>query len=92
MYKKKKSGQSRKAPYMSHTKEDVKHWSWCMNNGIGICVIPNWDNIELWKVEITINGKVSVDPKDYKGPEALSKMFDYYKYYYDKNNKNEDTL
>tara|TARA_R110001599_G_scaffold242411_1_gene442018 strand:- start:108 stop:377 length:270 start_codon:yes stop_codon:yes gene_type:complete len=88
MYKKKKSGRSRKAPYVPITKEHVKHWSWCMKNGIGMCVTPDWTNIEMWKVEVIINGKVSVDPKYYKGEEAMTKMFDYYKYYYNKNNEN----
>ena len=92
MWRKSKKSPSRKAPYLIQTKDNVKHMSWCVNNGIGICVIPNWDNSDLWKVEITMNGKISIDPKDYKGIEALSKMYDYYKYYYDKNNGDENTL
>tara|TARA_E500000305_G_scaffold37214_3_gene28581 strand:+ start:1510 stop:1782 length:273 start_codon:yes stop_codon:yes gene_type:complete len=82
--RKKKTGPTRKAPFLAQTKANIKHWSWCMNNGISICVIPNWSNTELWNIEITINGNVSTDPKDYKGIEALAKMYEYYKYYYDK--------
>tara|TARA_R100000951_G_scaffold115171_1_gene122408 strand:- start:137 stop:406 length:270 start_codon:yes stop_codon:yes gene_type:complete len=84
MYKKKHKAPSRKAPFLAQTKANIKHWSWCMNNGIGICVIPNWKVSDKWNVEITINKKVSKDPVDYSGVEALAKMYEYYKYYYDK--------
>ena len=46
----------------------------------------NWkgDNSQ-WQVEITINGRSNLDPKIYTGKEAQAKMYEYYKYYYDKN-------
>jgi hypothetical protein len=49
-----------------------------------VCVIPDWSNSSKWKVEITINDKVTVDPKTYEGVEALNKMYEYCKYYKDK--------
>ena len=35
----------------------------------------------------TINNKAHLDPKMYEGKEAIEKMYEYYKYYYDKHNK-----
>ena len=40
-------------------------------------------------VEIIINGNSTINPEDYTGTEALTKMYEYCKYYYDKINKNE---
>ena len=63
---------------------------WCVNNKISVCVIPDWSNVGMWKLEITMNNKVVVDPKTYKGVEAMNKMYEYCKYYYDKNKKDEE--
>jgi|TARA_B110000444_G_C18627588_1_gene495248 hypothetical protein len=84
MFKKKPKAPSRKAPYLAQTEDNIKHWSWAMKNGISMCVVPNWSLSDKWNIEITINDRVSKDPVDYKGVEALAKMFEYYKYYYDK--------
>tara|TARA_R100000951_G_scaffold113157_1_gene114632 strand:+ start:738 stop:1007 length:270 start_codon:yes stop_codon:yes gene_type:complete len=84
MFKKKPKAPSRKAPFLAQTKDNIKHWSWAIKNGIGICVVPNWSISDKWNIEITINKKVSKDPVDYSGVEALAKMYEYYKYYYDK--------
>ena len=47
--------------------------------------VPNWDGgSNEWKIELNINKKIHTDPKVYKGKEALAKMYEYYKYYYDK--------
>ena len=88
MFKKKKAP-SRKAPYRHPSKEQYTAWAWCVNNNIGICVLPDWSNSGKWLVEITMNEKVTVDPNNYNGVEALNKMYEYCKYYYDKNEKNE---
>ena len=74
--------------FYSYTKENIKHAGWCINKGIKIPVVPNWEVIENeWKIEININGKIHFDPAVYEGKEALIKMYEYYKYYYDKYNK-----
>ena len=88
MFKKKKAP-SRKAPFLHPSKEQYTAWAWCVNNSIGICVLPDWSNSGKWLVEITMNEKVTVDPNTYDGVEALTKMYEYCKYYYDKNKKNE---
>ena len=82
----KKASPGRRAGQCAYTQEDMKRVGWCMGKGISIAVVPNWkgDNSQ-WQVEITINGRSNLDPKIYTGEEAQMKMYEYYKYYYDKN-------
>jgi len=70
--------------YHSFTDEDMKRVNWCLNNGIKIAVIPNGTE---WQVEINLNKKIHLDSNIYKANEAYKKMYEYYKYYYDKHNK-----
>ena len=70
--------------YHNHTREDMKRVNWCLRKGIKIAVIPSETE---WQVELNINNKVHLDPKVYSGKEATEKMYEYYKYYYDKHNK-----
>ena len=61
---------------------------WCLDNSIAISIVPNWDMSDgNWKIEIKINNKVHVDPTSYTVPSVHEKMYEYYKYYYDKYNK-----
>jgi hypothetical protein len=83
MFKKKKD-KGRKAPHIHTTREQRLAWEWCIRNKIGICVIPEWSNVGDWRVEITMNDKVTLDPNIYKGTEAMKKMYEYCKYYKDK--------
>ena len=68
-----------------YTDQDMKHVGWCMKKGIKIAVQPK--SGDEWEIEITINKSINVDPKSYSGTEALKQMYKYYKYYYDKHNK-----
>ena len=53
-----------------------------------ISTSPDWkDEYNRWIVHININGRIHDDPKRYKDEEALEKMYEYYKYYYDKHKK-----
>ena len=71
--------------YHAYTKKDIKRVGWCMNNNIEVAVSPG--EIQ-WKVEIRMNkGKWNKDPGVYEHEEAMKKMYEYYKYYYDKYNK-----
>ena len=70
--------------YHSFTDEDMKRVNWCMNKGIKIAVVPNGTE---WQVEINLNKKIHLDSNIYKADEAYKKMYEYYKYYYDKHNK-----
>ena len=69
--------------YQSYTDEDIKRVSWCMDNGIKIAVIPKGTK---WQVELSLNKNIHLDPEKYAGYDALRKMYEYYKYYYDKHN------
>ena len=83
-YFKKQKGRS--AGWHPYTSKDMKRIEWCMNKNIYVAVIPNWSGgTDEWKVEITINEKPNLDPKIYSGYNAQTKMYEYYKYYYDKN-------
>ena len=87
-WKNSKKAIGRTPGYLPYTRENTKHAGWCMRKGIKIPVSPNWEGAsnEL-KIEININGKIHFDPAIYEGKEALTKMYEYYKYYYDKYNK-----
>ena len=74
--------------YLPYNDDNIKHAGWCIGKGIKIPVSPNWEGPGYeWKIEININGKIHCDPAIYEGAEALTKMYEYYKYYYDKYNK-----
>ena len=70
--------------YHRYTNEDIKRVSWCMDNGIKIATIPNGTK---WQVELSINKNIHLDSNIYEADEAYKKMYEYYKYYYDKHNK-----
>ena len=71
--------------YYPYTNEDIKRVSWCMDKNIHIAVSPGETK---WKVEIRMNkGEWKQDPDIYEHEEAMKKMYEYYKYYYDKYNK-----
>ena len=84
---KKKKGDNLYYPY---TKEDTKRVGWCLDNKIEVAVTPDHEasGTSKWKVEIRLNrGEYKRDPKTYSHEEAMKKMYEYYKYYYDKHNK-----
>ena len=81
--KKKKKGTSLYYPY---TDEDIKRVDWCLSRNIAIAVAPL--SSSTWKVEIRLNkGEWKRDPNEYEYDEAMKKMYEYYKYYYDKNKR-----
>ena len=80
--KKKKKGESLYYPY---TEEDLKRAGWCLNRNIEIAVVPFATD---WKVEIRLNkANWNQDPGVYEHGGAMKKMYEYYKYYYDKNKR-----
>ena len=70
--------------YHNYTREDMRRVGWCLNKNIKIAVVPNGTK---WQVEININKAIHLDSKVYEADEAYKKMDEYYKYYYDKHNK-----
>jgi len=63
----------------------MKRVNWCLEKNIEVAVSPGHPN---WKVEIRMNkGDWKRDPGVYEHEEAMEKLYEYYKYYYDKYNK-----
>ena len=77
----KKAAKGKSPGQHTYTTENMKQVGWCLNKNIKIAVIPSGTE---WQVELNINNKVHLDPKIYEGKEATEKMYEYYKYYYDK--------
>ena len=80
----KKAGKGKSPGQHAYTPEDIKRVGWCMNKNIKIAVIPS---AMKWQVEININKAIHLDSNEYEADEAYKKMYEYYKYYYDKYNK-----
>ena len=72
--------------FHNYTNEDMKRVQWCLDRKIKIAVIPSGTD---WQVEITIGKSVNLDSTIYRAKEAYIKMYEYYKYYYDKHNKQQ---
>ena len=68
----------------NYTRADMKRVNWCLRNGIKIAVIPSGTK---WQVEINLNKTIHLDSNVYEADEAYKKLYEYYKYYYDKHNK-----
>jgi len=79
-----KKGSGKSPGLHPYTDEDMKRVQWCMDNKIKIAVIPNGVK---WQVELSLNKNIHLDSNIYEADEAYKKMYKYYKYYYDKHNK-----
>ena len=67
------------------TDEEYEAYRWCINNGIVI-----WPEVKIgpeWKIEIKINNTIHKSPESYGPVEVWKKMYEYYKYYYNKYEK-----
>ena len=65
--------------------EDMKIVGWCLSNNISISCTVDWkNNIDKWFIDIKINNKIYRDPNTYKDETVSNKIYEYYKYYYDK--------
>ena len=68
--------------------EEMKGVGWCLSNNISISCIPNWKEKGInWFIDIKINKNVHRDPTMYEDEEVFNKIYEYYKYYYDKHKK-----
>jgi len=68
--------------------EEMKAVGWCLSNNIFISCIPNWKEKGInWFIDIKINKNVHRDPNTYEDEEVFNKIYEYYKYYYDKHKK-----
>ena len=70
----------------SYDKKDFEAYRWCINNGIYISPYCK-ENFVSWYIDIEINGRVNRSPKFFNEKELWEKIFEYYKYYYEKYEK-----
>jgi len=69
------------------TDEDMIAYNWCINNGskIGPFAASNdRDNFHWW-IDVEVNGAKRRSPKTYNGRVLNEKIFELYRFYYDKN-------
>ena len=79
---------SKKPPEKTWLENEMKIIGWCLNKNIEVGISPDWnDDLNRWKIDININGKIHTDPNKYDINIVYNKVNEYYKYYYDKYNK-----
>ena len=64
------------------SEKDREAYSWCINNGIYISPFANGEG--AWYIDININNKTHRSPEVYSPVTIWIKMYEYYKYYYNK--------
>jgi len=86
-FKKWKKSPSKRPPRKLWPKDEMKVIGWCLQNKIGVGISPDWkDDLSRWQIDISINGNIHTDPSRYDDEVVLNKLYQYYKYYYDKHN------
>jgi hypothetical protein len=60
----------------------MEAYVWCIRNKIYIA--PQAVTDGTWTIAITNNGKTNLDPKRYVKVHIWIKVYEYYKYYYEK--------
>ena len=70
------------------TDEDKEAYSWCINHGVTIGALATVAGFQCksWVLEVTANGKKTTSPKEYGPDDLYDKMFELYRFYYDKYN------
>jgi len=71
-----------KMGYYMPTTEEMVAYRWCINNGIYISPFANGEG--AWYIEIKLNNKVNRSPQVYGGVTIWIKLYEFYKYYYNK--------
>ena len=88
VFKRWQKSPSKKPPEKAWTNEEMKIIGWCLNKNIKVAVAPDWErDANKWLIEININNKIHKDPNRYDNEVVYNKVNEYYKYYYDKYNK-----
>ena len=80
MGKKKKYGPDMGNYVPSTTEHEA--WMWGVRNNISIA--PFAQSETRWHIDITMNGKTIRAPDVYPKVEIFKKIYEYYKYYYEK--------
>ena len=88
VFKRWQKSPSKKPPEKTWTNEEMKIIGWCLNKNIKVAITPDWkEDINKWLIDININNKIHKDPNKYNSETVYNKVNEYYKYYYDKYNK-----
>ena len=88
VFKRWQKSPSKKPPEKTWTNEEMKIIGWCLNKNIKVAITPDWkEDANKWLIEININNKIYKDPNSYSSQTVYNKVNEYYKYYYDKYNK-----
>ena len=80
-------GVKKKSVEYQYSPDEFKAYHWCINNGIYISPFCK-ENFMSWYIDIKINGKLNRSPGTFDSRELWSTIFKYYKYYYEKYEKN----
>ena len=76
---------SKNTPTRSWGDDEMKIIGWCLNKKIEISIMPDWKSeLNNWQVDIKIKKKIFTDPNRYEDDKVLDKVYEYYKYYYEK--------
>ena len=87
-YKKWDRAPRKKSPTRAWQPEEMKIIGWCLSKNISVGISPDWkDDMNRWQINISINSKTHADPNRYHNDAVYNKVNEYYKYYYDKYNK-----
>ena len=88
VFKRWQKSPSKKPPEKAWTNKEMKIIGWCLNKNIKVAITPDWkEDANKWLIEININNKIHKDPNRYDNEVVYNKVNEYYKYYYDKYNK-----
>ena len=69
------------------TEEDMEAVKYCFENAIHISPIGIQNDLQNFYIDIVIRGKRNLSKKTYPLDEVVPKMYEFYKYYYNKRNK-----
>ena len=79
---------SKSPPQYTWSSDQMKIIGWCLSKNISVGISPDWkDDMNRWQINISINSKTHADPNRYHNDAVYNKVNEYYKYYYDKYNK-----
>ena len=68
--------------YYMPSEKDREAYSWCINNGI--LISPFATGNATWYVDIQINKRTNRSPDVYSKDTIWIKIYEFYKYYYNK--------
>ena len=68
--------------------KNLEAYSWCINHGVTIAALATVAGFQCksWVIEVTANGQKITSPKEYGPSDLNDKIFELYRFYYDKYN------